>query len=251
MSASILKQKMKDLLHKKNCFKIISRNDNLHLGLEETLINTSKRIKRNNTAISMKYISPFQCFQSKSISAVKPNNKYEMIKNEKHLRQIKIFDEINNLTNLKNNLEKINFKTIDNFNHCKNINIRTLKKYNSFKGFNKGKIHILNKKPIEFNNELFKFDKKFLKEISPINNFININKKIDECKKEKKRKFIENKKDNFYFDINSIRDKNGKRKKFNFKHYNSNKNFIYPKRRNDKLCYNMFPSYSNYNNYIF
>ena len=183
MSSSILKQKIKDLLHKKNCFKTISRNDNLHLGLTETLINTSKRIKRNNTAISMKYISPFQCFQSKNISGVKPKNKYEMVKNEKHLRQIRIFDEINNFTNLKNNLDKINFKTIGNFNHNNN-KMRTLKKYNSFKGFNKGKIHILNKKPIELNNELFKFDKKFLREISPINNFINMNKKIDESKKE-------------------------------------------------------------------
>ena len=51
-------------------------------------------------------------------------------------------------------MDKINFKTIGNFNHNNN-KIRTLKKYNSFKGFNKGKIHILNKKPIELNNELF------------------------------------------------------------------------------------------------
>ena len=250
MSSNILKQKIKDLLSQKSSFKTISRNNYLHLGLTETIINTRKTIKRNNTAISMKCITPFQCFQTKNISVVKSKNKYEMPKNKKFLRQIKIFDEINNFINLNDNLEKINFKTIEHFNN-NNKKIRTLKKYNSFKGFNKGKIFLLNKKPLDLKNELFQLDKKFFREISPINNFINNNKKIDEYKEKNKRKFVENRKDDFYFDINSIRDKNEKLKNFTFKHYNSNKKFLYPKKINEKFFFNKMPSQSNYNAHKF
>ena len=234
MSSNIFKQKI-SLLQKKTNFKTISRNYNLNLDINKTLINTRKAIKRNKTTLSIKNTSPFHCFHTKNISVIKSKNKYNIDKNEKYLNQIKIFDEINNFDNLNKNFDKINFKTLEHYNNNNNNNKRrrTLKKYNSFNGFKKGKIHIFNKEPLPLKSELFNFDKKFFREISPINNFINLNKKVNENKK----KYIENNKDNFYFNINSTRDKNDKTKNLTFKYYNSNKKFFYPKNNNKKYVF--------------
>lgn len=228
MSSSLFKHKIKELLHSKTNSKNITRN-NFELKLNNTLINTSRKIKRNNTSISITYISPFHYFHSKKLSRIKSINKYDIQinKKEKNLRQIKIFDEINNFRNMNNNnnFDKINFKTIEYFNKYKRRN--SLKRYNSFKGLNnKEKIHILNKAPKTLKNELYKVDKNFLKGISPIENFINMNKRINEYKKEKKGIFME-KQDNFYFDINSIREKNKKKKNLKFKYSESNKKYVY------------------------
>ena len=226
MSSTIIK----NILKSKYNNKIFYRN-NFNLTLSNTLSYTKQKLKRNNTITSIKYTSPSSI--TKKISAIKPKNKYyyALGKNQKSIKQIKIFDEINNYSNLNKNFDKINFKTIEYMNNERRK--KTLKKYNYFKSINNNKKHITNKPPTTLKNELYKLDRNFLREISPINNFITINKKVNKFKKENKRILLENK-DNFYFNVNSIRDKNKENKilNCNFSDNYNNKKFIYPNKNN-------------------
>ena len=216
MSSTIIKNILKSKYHN----KIFYRN-NFTLTLSNTLSYTKQKLKRNNTITSIKYTSP--CSTKKNEGAIKPKNKYYYAfgKNKESLKQIKIFDEINNFSNLNKNFDKINFKTIEYLNSERRK--KTLKKYNSFKSINNNKKHITNKPPVILKNELYKLDRNFLREISPINNFMTVNKKVNKFKKENKRILLENQ-DNFYFNVNSIRDKNKEKKILNY----NNKKFIYP-----------------------
>ena len=77
-------------------------------------------------------------------------------------------------------------------------------RHGTFKRFNKVNLGVLNKPPLTLDNELFKLDKNFLREISPINNFIIVNKKKNDYLKKKKRELMDIK-DSFYFDINILK----------------------------------------------
>lgn len=232
MSSKNFNNKIKNILLYNNSHKNIkdsSRNSlNYDLILNKSIINTSQKIKRDNSTIQIKGISPYECFHSKNLSKIKLRNNSNKNNTYKNLSKMKIYDELNTINHINNmkdtNFNKMTLKTIEYMNHSKNKKRKILKRNNTFKRFSKGNIGILNKPPLTLDSELFKLDKNFLREISPINNFIIVNKKKNEYLKKKKRELMDIK-DSFYFDINILKDKNKtiKTTDFNYTIWNNSK----------------------------
>ena len=232
MSSKNFNNKIKNILLYNNSHKNIkdsSRNSlNYDLILNKSIINTSQKIKRDNSTIQIKGISPYECFHSKNLSKIKLRNSSNNNNTYKNLSKMKIYDELNTINHINNmkdtNFNKMTLKTIEYMNHSKNKKRKILKRNNTFKRFSKGNIGILNKPPLTLDSELFKLDKNFLREISPINNFIIVNKKKNEYLKKKKRELMDIK-DSFYFDINILKDKNKtiKNTDFNYTIWNNSK----------------------------
>ena len=250
MSLNTFNEKLKNVLFLNTIhrnYKDISRNNNYNQTLNKSIISTNKKIKRDNITIPLRRISTYHTLNSPKLNSIKTKNDYNYNTYifQKNIKNIEIFDDINNFKNLNNNNKNNYSNTIEYLNDNKKRKI--FKRYNSFnfKNINKGKKLRVNIPQLTLKNELYKLDKDFLREISPINNFIYINKMVNEYKKENKRKIID-KKDNFYFLVNSSKDKN---KKTNFKYFDYNKKFAYQNKNHNKLFQKRMPSFSNLKTY--
>ena len=204
----------------------LSYLNDLSKNSDQTM-NTSIKNKKQDKSSNTFYVKPKykqNLLNLNDCSIVKAKNTYKLNFSQKILKKIKVFDEINNFnTNLNNNnFNDIDLKTIENFNFNKKR--KNMKRYNTFKNLNNN-TYMINKPPLKLKNELFQFDKKFMKEISPINKFININKMVNEYRKKHKKKFSNKEKD-FYISLNSIREKNNKKKYDHFNSNNFNKKFF-------------------------
>lgn len=250
-------QKIKHLLlhnNSQNYIKDVSRNTNIYELNEsfknfKTIKNTTTKKPRENKTIPIRNnINSYLYIPTKESSTIKVKNEYNKNRTYKNLNRIKIFDYLNKMNNINNeNFNQITLKTIEYLNYNKKRKI--FMRNNSCKKINKVNIYALNKPPIALKNDLYNLDKKFLKEISPINNFIIVNMKKNEYLKEKKKENLENE-DSFYFGINLMDNKNKKIKHsiFNYNHKKnqnklttnglSNKNKNYINRR--------IPSYSSF-----
>ena len=252
MSLNILNQKIKNVLILNDIhhnYKDSSRNNKYNIVFNNSIINTSQKIKRGNITIPIRRINPFHSFHMRNMNTIKAKNNfnYNINKTQKHLKKLKIFDDINNFKNINNNnFNETNLKTIEYLNYNKKR--KTFKRYNTFKNLNREQKIMANKPPIILKNELFKLDRNFLREISPINNFININKKINEYKKENKRKLMaEDRKDSFYSKTNAIKDTN--EKTINFKYFDFKKKLLNQTKNHKKLIHRRMPSFSNFKTY--
>ena len=213
------------LLHNKtqNYIKDISRNNHTY-DLNTSIITSFTQKKRgDNSIIPIRGINSYMYFGPKESSTIKVKNEYNN-KNRtyKNLNKIKLIDELNKMNNINNgNFNQVTLKTIEylNYNKKRKIFIRN----NSFKGLNKTKAYALNKPPIALKNDLYNLDKKFLKEISPINNFIIVNMKKNEYLKEKRKESSKNE-DSFYLGINLLKNKKMQKIKHTRFNYNSDKN---------------------------
>ena len=202
MCTRIFKHRLKELLfnNTQNNYKIIPRSKNFELKLNHSLINTQLKIKKDYNILPFKHISQFN-LNSKDLETLKP--KYN----------------INKVLDMMNNSIKINsiyYETINNINNSKKANIKRNNTYQS--------IHIkngisLNKPPAILRNDIFKLDKNFLREISPINNYILKKKKLNKYK----NSFMNHKKskNSCYFKLNKTKNSNIKLKKFDCDIFNN------------------------------
>ena len=243
-SSNIFKHKLRELLlpnYERNKNKIISRNKNLDQAIEETLINTYRRIKIDNNTLPIREINSFHCLNNIDSFTKRTKSKYDIKKIISNNTQIKAFEEmstINNFNDIKFN--NVTLKTIEYINDNRK---RSLKRNKTFQVLNNEK-GLFNKPPLILNDEICRVDKEYLRGISPINNFINMKKKVNEYKNE-----ILGKKDNFYTK-NLIKDKKGKIKYKKFK----NKNYEYKNKfdlnnNNKKIQFRRVPSLIRFNSY--
>ena len=195
------------LLHNKtqNYIKDISRNNHTYDLNKSIITSFTQKKRRDNSTIPIRGI-----------------NSYYKNRTYKNLNKIKVFDELNKMNNINNdNFNQVTLKTIEylNYNKKRKIFIRN----NSFKRLNKVNAYALNKPPIALKNDLYNLDKKFLKEISPINNFIIVNMKKNEYLKEKRKESSKNE-DSFYLGINLLKNRKKQKIKHTIFNYNHNKN---------------------------
>ena len=199
MYTRIFKHKLKDILfnNTQNNYKIISRSKNFDLKLNNSLINTQLKIKKDYNILPFKHISQFY-LNPKDMDTLKPRNNINKGYN-------KVLDMMNN----SNNINSIYYETINNINNYKKRDIR--RNY-TFQSIHLKKDKLLNKPPVQLRNDIFKLDKNFLREISPINNFILKKKKMNKYK----NSFLSHNtiKNNSYFNLNKTKNSNITLKKF-------------------------------------
>ena len=120
MYRRIFKNKLKELLfnNTQNNHKIISRSKNFDLTLNNSLINTQIKIKKDYNILPLKHISKFN-LNSNALDTLKQKN------NNINKDINKILDLMNNINNINN----IYCETIDNINNNKK---RYLKRNNTF-----------------------------------------------------------------------------------------------------------------------
>jgi hypothetical protein len=233
---NIFKNKLRNLLlsnYVNTTNKITLNNDST---INKAFINTHRKIHKDNNILPINGISPFRNLTSKNYDTIKPNKNYDKNKLTKNLSKIKILIEINKLNNKKEDL-----KTIEpiNFNHNKKI--KNFRRNNTFQKLNKeNSTSLLNKPPRFLGNALFTLDKDFIKEISPINNFINVNKKVNEYKKRNTEKT-----DNFYCNQN-MNTINNKVFKYDIRNKNRNK---YITKSNKSIIQRRNPSFLKFNTF--
>ena len=213
---------------------IFDRNNDFVIN--RALTYNNKEQKRKKRFVANKYNNA----HLNNCTIIKAKNKcHSNLKNsEKFLKTIKIFDDINN-----NNFN-IDIKTIEHYNYNRNKNKKILKRYNTFKNLNNNKNYQVNKPPLKLKSELFHIDRKFLKEISPINKFISINKMVNEYKNKYKKK-LDDKENNFYININLVKERKNKKKlvTFNYNSFNhkfSRNNDINKNERKGNFFYSNF-----------
>jgi hypothetical protein len=212
------------LLHNKtqNYIKDISRNNHTYDLNKSIITSFTQKKRRDNRTIPIRGINSYMYFAPKESSTIKVKNEYNKNRTYKNLNKIKVFDELNKMNNINNdNFNQVTLKTIEylNYNKKRKIFIRN----NSFKRLNKVNAYALNKPPIALKNDLYNLDKKFLKEISPINNFIIVNMKKNEYLKEKRKESSKNE-DSFYLGINLLKNRKKQKIKHTIFNYNHNKN---------------------------
>ena len=236
---NIFKNKLRDLLLYNYIIaanKISLNNEAYNSTISKALINTHRKIREDNNLLLIKGRREFPNLTSKIFETIKSKNNYDKNKLTKNLNKIKILFEINKLNNKKEEL-----KTNEPTNFNSNKKIENLRRNNTFQRLNKvNATSLLNKPPRVLGNNLFTLDKDFIKEISPINNFINLNKKINEYKKKNIRKI-----EYFYCNKNFKKIKN---EIFKYDICNKNKNkyitknnkSIIQKRNSSFLKFNTF-----------
>ena len=241
MTTLVFKHKLRDLLiydyNKNNC-ESIKRKNKYELTINNNIINTNKKIKKDNKKLSIKTISPFQCFHTKEYGSIKISKNYKRNNKHKNLNEIKIFDDMSILNTINNiNKGKITSKTIEYINFSNKYKI--FKRSNTYQGIKQKDSYSIEKFN-QLKNEFFKLDKNFLKEISPTNKFIQINKKLNEYKKGLKER-----KENFYFNINFINDNRQKMEIKKLNYFNKNKYNM----NCNKIIYRKVPSLIKLNTY--
>ena len=231
---NIFKNKLRNLL----LYNYININNKITINndsaISKALINTHRKIHIDNNILPINGISPFRNLTSKNFDTIQPKRDYDKNKLIKNRNKMKILIEINKLNNKKEEL-----KTIEpiNFNHNKKI--KNLRRNNTFQKLNKeNATSLLNKPPRFLGNVLFTLDKDFIKEISPINNFINVNKKVNEYKKRNTEK-----NDNFYYNQKTINNK-----VFNYDIFNKDKN-KYITKSNKSIIQRRNPSFLKFNTF--
>ena len=211
MCTRIFKHKLKELLFNNNTqnnYKIIPRSKNFELKLNKSLINTQIKIKKDYNILPFRHISQFY-LNSKDLDTLKPKNNINKGIN-------KVLDMMNN----SNNVNNIYYETINNINNNKK---RSIKRNNTFQSIHIKNDILLNKPPVILRNDIFKLDRNFLREISPINNFILKKKNMNKYK----NIFMNNKKskNNYYFNLNKTNSSNIKLTKFDCDIYNNKSEF--------------------------
>ena len=206
MCTRLFKHRLKELLfnNSQNNYKVIPRSKNFELKLNHSLINTQLKIKKDYNILPFKHISQFN-LNSKDMDTLKPKNNIN-----------KVLDMMNN----SNKINSIYYETINNINNSKKRNI---KRNNTFQSINIKNDILLNKPPVILRNDIFKLDKNFLREISPINNYILKKKKLNKYK----NSLMNNKrsKNSCYFNLNKFKNSNIKLKKFNCDIFNNESEF--------------------------
>ena len=235
-SPNIFKNKLRNLLlynYINTTNKITLNNDST---ISKALMNTHRKIHKDNNILPINGISPFRNLTSKNFNTIKPTKNYDKNKLTKNLNKIKILIEINKI-----NYKKEELKTIEPFNFSHNKKIKNLRRNNTFqKLYKENSTSLLNKPPRFLGNVLFSLDKDFIKEISPINNFINVNKKVNEYKKRNSEK-----NDNFYCNRN-MKTINNKTFKYDF--FNKNR-YKYITKNNKRIIQRRNPSFLKFNTF--
>ena len=212
---NIFKNKLRDLLlynYINATNKATLNKENYNSTISKALINTHRKIHKDNNILQINGISPFSNMTSKNFDTIKPKKNYDKNKLTKNINKMKILKEISKLNNKNEEL-----KTIEPINFFHQKKIKSLRRNNTFQKLKKeNATSLLNKPPRRLGNVLFTLDKDFIKEISPINKFINVNKKVNEYKKRNSEI-----NDNFYYNKNMKTIKN---KEFKYDIFNKNRN---------------------------
>jgi hypothetical protein len=235
---NIFKNKLRNILLS-NYINTTNKNTlNNDSTISKALINTHRRIHKDNNILPITGISPFRNLTSKNFDTIKPKKNYDKNKLTKNRNKMKILNEINKL-----NKKKEELKTIETINFSHNKKIKNFRRNNTFQKLNKeNATSLLNKPPRFLGNVLFTLDKEFIKEISPINNFINVNKKVNEYKKRNTEKT-----DNFYCNQNMKTINN---KVFKYDIFNKNKNkYKYITKSNKSIIQRRNPSFLKFNTF--
>jgi hypothetical protein len=207
MCTRIFKHRLKEILfnNTQNNYKIIPRSKNYELKLNNSLINTQIKIKKDYNILPFKQINQFY-LNSKDLDSLKRRNNIN-----------KGFNKVLDMMNNSSKINSIYYETINNINNNK-------KRNNTFQSIQIKNDILLNKPPVILRNDIFKLDKNFLREISPINNYILKKKKLNKYKNSFMT--IKKSKNNSYFNLNKTKNSKIKLKKFDCDIFNNKSEFI-------------------------
>ena len=132
---NIFKNKLRDLLlynYINATNKVTLNKENYNSTISKALINTHRKIHKDNNILQINGISPFRNMTSKNFDTIKPKKNYDKNKLTKNINKMKILKEISKLNNKNEEL-----KTIEPINFFHQKKIKSLRRNNTFQKLKK------------------------------------------------------------------------------------------------------------------